>query len=95
MRSDPIRDTVVTVMQLLEISDDVGNCWSEVGLLLHIPASVILHIDEEHRRNKDKAKAILFVWKWQEGLSATVGRLADVLEKVGRKDTAEILLRGE
>lgn len=82
-------------MQLWEISDDVGNCWSEVGLLLHIPALVILHIDAEHRRNKDKAKAILFRWKWQEGLSATVGRLADVLEKVGRKDIAEILLRGD
>ena len=95
MKSDPIRDTVVRVMQLWEISDDVGNCWSEVGLLLHIPALVILHIDAEYRRNKDKARAILFRWKWREGLSATVGRLADVLEKVGRKDIAEILLRGE
>ena len=37
----------------------------------------------------------LVKWKQREGRNATVGRLADVFEKVGRKDIAEILLRGE
>lgn len=45
--------------------------------------------------NKDRAMAILMKWKQREGHNATVGRLADVFEKVGRKDIAEILLRGE
>lgn len=45
--------------------------------------------------NKDRAMATLVKWKQREGHNATVGRLADVFEKVGRKDIAEILLRGE
>lgn len=45
--------------------------------------------------NKDRAMAILMKWKKREWHNATVGRLADVFEKVGRKDIAEILLRGE
>ena len=50
------------------------------------------NISEESRRNRDKAFAILIGWKQQEGRNATVGKLADVLEKVGRKDIAERLL---
>ena len=50
------------------------------------------NISEESRRNRDKAFAILIGWKRQEGRNATVGKLADVLEKVGRKDIAERLL---
>ena len=94
MKSDPIRETVVTVMQLWEISNDVGNCWSEVGPLLGIPTSIIYNINEEWRRNRDKANAILNKWKQKEGHNATVGKLADVLDKVGRKDIAEVLLGG-
>ena len=89
------RNTVVTFMQLWEIIDDVGNSLHEVGLLPGIPLSKIYFIDEEFIRNSDKAMTILIEWKQQEGRNATVGRLADVLEKVGRKDIAELLLTGE
>ena len=91
MTSDPI----VTVTQLQEISDDVGNCWSEVVPLLCIPELFISSVQKKYRMNKDRAMAILMKWKQREGHNATVGRLADVFEKVGRKDIAEILLRGE
>ena len=89
------RNTVVTLIKLWEISGEVGDCWSEVGLLLCIPASEIYAIDETRWRNIHKAMAILSRWKKQEGCNATVGRLADVLEKVGRKDIAEMLPGGE
>ena len=82
-------------MQLQEISDDVGNCWSEVAPLLCIPALFISAVQKKYRTNKDRAMAILMKWERREGHNATVGRLADVFEKVGRKDIAEILLRGE
>ena len=34
----------------------------------------------------------MILWKQQEGFNATVGHLADVLEKIGRKRIAEKLL---
>ena len=34
----------------------------------------------------------MILWKQQEGCNATVGNLADVLEKIGRKRIAEKLL---
>ena len=92
--SDP-RNTVVSEMQLWELSRYVGNCWKSMGLLLFIAASKMLQINYNYSRNRDRAMALLIMWKQREGLDATVGRLADVLEKVGRKDIAEILLRGE
>ena len=46
----------------------------------------------DKRGNREKARAILIVWKRKEGSNATVGKLADVLEKEGRKDIAEKLL---
>lgn len=91
--SDP-RNAVPTEIQLSEICEDVGNCWSEVGPLLGIPTSIIHNINEEWRGNRDKANAILNKWKQKEGHNATVGKLADVLDKVGRKDIAEVLLGG-
>ena len=91
MTSDPI----VTVTQLQEISDDVGNCWSELLPLLRIPELFIFPVQKKYGMNRDRAMATLMKWKQREGHNATVGRLADVFEKVGRKNIAEILLRGE
>ena len=82
-------------MQLQEISDDVGNCLSEVVPLLSLPPLYISTVQKKYRINKERARAILREWKEKETCNATVGRLADVFEKVGRKDIAEILLRGE
>ena len=69
--SDP-RNAVPTEIQLSEICEDVGNCWSAVGPLLGIPKSIIYNINEEWRRNRDKANAILNKWKQKEGHNATV-----------------------
>ena len=85
---------VVTELQLSDISDDVGTCWREVGPKLLIKASKIHNLDDEYKNNRDKANALLILWKQQEGSNATVGRLADVLKSVGRRSIAERLLGG-
>lgn len=83
---------MVTELQLADISDDVGTCWRELGPKLKIAASKIHNLDEEYRCNRDKANALLIIWKQQEGRGATVGCLADALESIVRKSIAEKLL---
>ena len=83
---------VVTELQLSMISDDVGNCWRKLGPRLEIDASKIRNIDDDYSTNRDKANALLIKWKEEKGSSALVGRLADHLKEIGRKDTAEKLL---
>ena len=89
--SDP-ETSVVTELQLSEISDDVGTCWHELGPKLGIPAAKIQNLDHDYDRNRDKANALLLMWKQKEGSSAIAGRLADALVSIGKKCIAEILL---
>lgn len=89
--SDP-RKSVVTEMQLSDISDDVGTCWRELGPKLSIAAAKIYNLDEEYSHNRDKAHALLNIWKMQVGSGALAGHLADALESIGRKSIAEKLL---
>ena len=79
-------------MQLNDISEEVGYCWYDVGLRLGISAAKLENIDVEKTGNSEKARAILIRWKWKEGRNATVGKLADVLEKEERKDIVEKFL---
>jgi len=88
---DP-RKSLVTEMQLSDISDDVGTCWRELGPKLSIAASKIHNLDEECKYNRDKANALLIIWKEQLGSGALAGHLADALESIGRKSIAEKLL---
>ena len=89
--NDP-ETSVVTELQLSEISDDVGTCWRELGPKLGIPAAKIQNLDDDYDRNRDKANTLLLAWKQKEGSSAIAGRLADALVSIGKKYIAEILL---
>ena len=89
--NDP-ETSVVTELQLSEISDDVGTCWRELGPKLGIPAAKIQNLDDDYDRNRDKANALLLTWKQKEGSSAIAGRLADALVSIGKKCIAEMLL---
>ena len=89
--NDP-RTSVVTELQLSEISDDVGTCWRELGPKLDFPAAKIQNLDDDYRCNRDKANALLLMWKHKEGSSALAGRLADALVSIGKKRIAEKLL---
>ena len=88
---DP-RTSVVTELQLLDISDDVGTCWRELGRKLNISAAVVQNLDEDYLSNREKANALLLMWKQREGRSAVAGRLADALLSIGRKSIAEKLV---
>lgn len=88
---DP-RRSVVTELQLSDISDDVGTCWRELGPKLKVAASKIRNLDEEYNHNRDKANSLLIIWKEQVGSGALAGHLADSLERIGRKSIAEKLL---
>ena len=88
---DP-KTSVVTQLQLLDIIDDVGTCWRELGPKLDISAAEVQKLDEEHCCNRAKANALLLIWKEREGGSALAGRLADALVRIGRKTIAERLL---
>ena len=89
--NDP-ETSVVTELQLSEISDDVGTCWRELGPKLGIPAAKIQNLDDDYDCNRDKANALLLTWKQKEGSSAIAGRLADALVSIGKKCIAEMLL---
>ncbi|PFX24977.1 hypothetical protein AWC38_SpisGene10453 [Stylophora pistillata] len=84
--------SVVSELQLSDISDDVGTCWRELGPKLDISAAKIQNLDDDYRCSRDKANNLLLMWKQKEGRSAVAGRLADALESIGKKCIAEKLL---
>ncbi|XP_058943705.2 uncharacterized protein [Pocillopora verrucosa] len=86
------RISVVTELQLSDISDDVGTCWRELGPKLDIPAAKIQNLDNDYCCSRDKANALLLLWKQKEGRNALVGCLADALVSIGKKCIAEKLL---
>ena len=88
---DP-RTSVVTELQLLDISDDIGTCWCELGPRLDISLAEVQILDEEYLCNREKANALLLMWKQREGRSAVAGRLVDALLSIERKSIAEKLL---
>ena len=70
-----------------------GTCWRELGPKLDIPAAKIpQNLDEDFRCNRDKANALLLMWKQKEGRSAVAGCLADALLRIWKKCIAEKLL---
>ena len=86
------RNEVVTEKQVADVSAGVATCWHRLAPRLKIAESKIHNIDEENKGNWHKAHALLIVWKQKEGMNATVGHLADALEEIGRRRTAEKLL---
>ena len=86
------RNEVIPEFQIADISDELETCWRQLGPRLKITAAKIKNIDEENKDDWTKANNLLILWKQQEGCNATVGNLADVLEKIGRKRIAEKLL---
>nr|XP_058960498.1 uncharacterized protein LOC131787398 isoform X4 [Pocillopora verrucosa] len=87
-----LRTSVVTELQLSDISDDVGTCWRELGPKLDIPSAKIQNLDNDYYCSRDKANALLLMWKQKEGSGAVAGRLADALASIEKKCIAEKLL---
>jgi len=89
---DGAKRAVVSDKLVLKICEDVGKCWNDLGIMLNLPDATIRNVDDDFRRSREKAKAILRIWKERNGDAATVGSLADALEEVKMKEIAQRLI---
>lgn len=79
-------------MHVLEICDDIGTCWHDLGIKLKLPTPILVNIDTDYRWSREKAREMLYEWMRREGSSASVESLAVALEKIGNKRVAQKLL---
>ena len=79
-------------MHVLEICDDTGRCWHELGIMLGLPSAILSNIDVDYRFCSEKAREMLYEWKRREGKSATVDSLVKALERIRNKRVAQKLL---
>jgi len=76
----------------VNIKDDVGNCWRDLGSALKIkPASKVRNLENDCKENRERAHKVLEIWIDQNGDDATVGRLACALITIGQKKIADKL----
>ena len=80
------------MLYMLEICDDIGTCWYDLGYILGLTQTDLENINDDHSLSRDKATQVLYKWMRKEGRSATVGILADILIRIGNKRAAEKLL---
>ncbi|XP_078378426.1 uncharacterized protein LOC144661514 isoform X2 [Oculina patagonica] len=89
------RETVVTEEHVLEICEDIGTCWHDLGIKLKLQREILLNINADYSLCREKAREMLYKWMNREGSSATVGSLADALKDIGNKRVAQKLLEKE
>ena len=70
----------------------MGTCWKQLAPQLDFNAAQRENIDDDHKYNTEKGNKLLIKWMQRETSKATVGHLADALEKIGKKQFAEKLL---
>lgn len=87
-----LREEVVTLKQTLPIKDDLGSCWKNLGIALGLEEAKLYNIGENYRHNPEKAFAVLQMWMDKEGNDATIGLLADTLQKIEKKRIGDKLL---
>ena len=90
--ADGARGAVVTDTLVLEICDDVGTCWEDLGIKLNLSAAAVRNVDADFRRSREKAREILHIWMEKQGNAATVGSLEDALLALEKKAIAQKLL---
>ena len=90
--ADESREAVVSEALVLEICDEVGECWDDLGIKLNLSAAAVRNVDADFRRRREKAREILHIWMEKQGNAATVGSLEDALLALKKKATAQKLL---
>jgi len=86
-----LRRKVVTLKQLLPLTEEIGTCWEELGFALDLSEAIVSNIRDERKFNKERGRAVLMEWKQQHGDNATMGALADALDRLERKDIVDRL----
>ena len=84
--------TVATLKILLPVTEEIGNCWFQVGIALDLSEATLFNIWEDYKYNKHKAIQVLRTWTQKHGNNATMGRLAAVLVGIERRDIVHKLL---
>ena len=64
----------------------------ELGFALALPRAMVFNISDEEKRSIEKGFAVLNAWMDRNGDNATIGHLAGVLDKIGKKNIADGLL---
>ena len=90
--ADRAREAVVTAALVLEICDEVGTCWDDLGIKLNLSAAAVRNVDADVRFARDKAKKILHIWMEEQGNDATVGNLEDALMALQKRAIAKKLI---
>ena len=80
------------MLYMLEICHDIGTSWHDLGIILGLTQTDLQNINVDHILSRDKATQVVYKWMRKEGRSATVGILADSLERTGNRQAAEKLL---
>lgn len=81
-----------TSYHLLYIKDDVGTCWEDLGQKLGIELTILRNLEDDYRKNRERANQVLQIWMEENGRDATVGCLACNLIQIGHKEIADRLL---
>ena len=74
------------------IHEDLARCWMKLAPHLRIDSTQCDIIDGNENLIEEKARRLCLRWKQAEASEATVGRLVNALEKIGKKIVAEKLL---
>jgi len=90
--ADRAREAVVSDALVLEICDEVGTCWDDLGIKLNLSDAVVRNLDTDFRRSHEKAREMLHIWMEKQGNAATVGSLEDALMALQKRAIAEKLL---
>lgn len=79
-------------MEIVGIVGDLESCWEELGTALELGEGNLRKIKKENKTDREKAYAVLTMWTDEEGQDATVERLVDTLEKIGKRSPVDKLL---
>lgn len=87
-----MRKELLTDDLILNIKDDAGSDWYDLGIALGIEATKVRNLRHDYPEVRERAHRVLEIWIEKNGREATVGRLACALIRIKRKRIADKLL---
>jgi hypothetical protein len=78
---------------LIEIAEEFGGCWREMGRYLLKKQCSVENIDADYSKVSEKAYQILRKWKEEQGCNASVIELFKCFNCIGKEDIAEKVLQ--
>ena len=87
-----MRPEQVTPDHVLKITDDIGTCWYDLGIVLEIKEAILRNLEDDYKFNRERARKVLQIWMDKNGQDAKVGLLAAALDTIDQRRIAEKLL---